>query len=118
MRRRSKGEGGIYRRSDGRWCASVDLGHSNGKRRRRVIYAKTRREVAEKLFELHPELQKLHSAMFKHPCRGVRMSGSGGAIYAIHDSRDQAEKMKAALDKGPLDVQTHVLQAVRSTFGK
>ena len=52
MQRRTKGEGGIYRRSDGRWCASVDLGRLSGKRRRRVVYGKTKREVAEKLFEL------------------------------------------------------------------
>ena len=36
MRRRSKGEGGIYRREDGRWCAAIDLGQVRGKRRRRV----------------------------------------------------------------------------------
>ena len=48
--KRGNGEGGIYRReSDGRWVASVDLGYINGKRRRKVIYGATRREVAEKL---------------------------------------------------------------------
>jgi len=44
--RRGNHEGGIYQRqSDGRWCASVSL--EGGKRR--VIYGKTREEVAAKL---------------------------------------------------------------------
>lgn len=44
--KRGNGEGGIYQRqSDGLWCASVSL--DQGKRK--VIYGKTRKEVAEKL---------------------------------------------------------------------
>jgi hypothetical protein len=35
------------------WCASVDLGFVNGKRRRKVIYGETRKEVADKLKALH-----------------------------------------------------------------
>ncbi|NJN17254.1 MAG: site-specific integrase [Oscillochloris sp.] len=53
-KRRGHGEGSIYQReSDGLWCTSVDLGVVNGKRRRKVIYGKTRKEVAEKLKALH-----------------------------------------------------------------
>jgi integrase len=53
-KRRGNGEGGIYQReSDGKWCASVDLGFVNGKRRRKVIYGKTRKEVADKLKAIH-----------------------------------------------------------------
>jgi integrase len=52
--RRGHGEGAIYQReSDGKWCASVDLGFFNGKRRRKIIYGKTRKEVADKLKALH-----------------------------------------------------------------
>ncbi len=58
MRRRSKGEGGIYRREDGRWCAAIDLGLVRGKRRRRVVYGRTRREVSEKLFALRKEAER------------------------------------------------------------
>ncbi len=48
--RRGHGEGSIYKReSDGLWVATVDLGYVNGKRRRKPLYGKTRREVAEKL---------------------------------------------------------------------
>lgn len=52
-RRRGHGEGSIYQREDGRWCASVDLGYVNGRRRRKTIYGKTRKEVADKLKALH-----------------------------------------------------------------
>lgn len=47
--RRGHGEGSIYRRADGRWAGAVDLGWSGGKRRRKVLYGATRREVADKL---------------------------------------------------------------------
>lgn len=43
--RRGKGEGSIYRRADGRWVGCISLG--NGKRK--YLYGKTRKEVAEKL---------------------------------------------------------------------
>lgn len=57
-KRRGHGEGGIYQReSDGKWCASVELPPlPGGKRQRKVLYGKTRREVAEKLRKLHAEL--------------------------------------------------------------
>ncbi|HET8630265.1 MAG TPA: site-specific integrase [Thermomicrobiales bacterium] len=48
--RRGHGEGSIYRReSDGKWCTAVDLGWVDGKRKRKVLYGETRKEVAEKL---------------------------------------------------------------------
>jgi integrase len=53
MPRRGSGEGSIYKRSDGRWAAAVSLGYIGGKRRRRVIYGRTRKDVAEKLKALH-----------------------------------------------------------------
>ncbi|MGH8992264.1 MAG: tyrosine-type recombinase/integrase, partial [Acidimicrobiia bacterium] len=54
-KRRGRGEGGVYLRADGRWCAAVDLGWHDGKRKRKVIYGRTRREVAEKLTVLLPQ---------------------------------------------------------------
>jgi integrase len=48
--RRGHGEGAIYQReSDGKWCCVLELGWANGKRKRKVVYGKTRKEVAEKL---------------------------------------------------------------------
>jgi integrase len=52
--RRGRGEHGIYQRaSDGLWVASVSLGYdAGGKRKRRVLYGKTKREVREKIDRL------------------------------------------------------------------
>lgn len=63
--RRGHGEGSIYQReSDDRWCATVDLGYVNGKRRRKAIYGKTRKEVADKLKKaLHDQQQGLPVAV-------------------------------------------------------
>lgn len=50
MARRGRGEGTITKRADGRWEAKVDVGlDERGQRRRRSVYAKSRREVQEKL---------------------------------------------------------------------
>jgi integrase len=48
-RGRGHGEGTIVRRSDGRWMGQIDLGYIDGKRKRKTVYGKTRKEVAEKL---------------------------------------------------------------------
>jgi|ADGO01.1.fsa_nt_gi Site-specific recombinase XerC len=57
-KRRGRGEGSIFRREDGTWCASITLGVLNGKRRRKDVYGKTRKEVVEKL----QALQRAHAA--------------------------------------------------------
>lgn len=49
MSRRGAGEGSIYERADGRWAAVVDMGWRDGKRQRKFVYGKTRREAARKL---------------------------------------------------------------------
>ena len=66
--RRGHGEGSIYQReSDGKWCTAVDLGYVNGKRKRKVIYGKTRKEAAEKLkVVLRDQQQGLPVAMERH----------------------------------------------------
>jgi len=52
-KRRGRDEGSIFRRRDGLWAASVSLGYdASGKRRRRVVYGKTKQEVREKLRKL------------------------------------------------------------------
>src|SRR6266567_8582882 len=45
MANRGQGEGTIYQRNDGRWCASITLEN----RKRKSFYGKTRKEVQEKL---------------------------------------------------------------------
>ena len=47
--RRGSGEGSVYQRSDGKWCAVVDLGWEDGKRKRKVLYGRTRAEAFDKL---------------------------------------------------------------------
>jgi integrase len=47
--RRGKGEGSIRQRIDGRWEARIDCGWVNGKRVRKSIFGRTRRDVANKL---------------------------------------------------------------------
>lgn len=50
MSRRGHGEGSIYRRRDGRWCAELSLGRGpDGRRRAWRAYGRTRREVADAL---------------------------------------------------------------------
>jgi integrase len=52
--RRGRGEHGIYQRgSDGLWVGSLSLGYdASGKRKRRVVYGATKREVQEKIDRL------------------------------------------------------------------
>ncbi len=57
-RRRGAGEGSIYQRADGSWCAMIDLGIISGKRKRKFVYGKTRKEVAEKLKQLLVQQQQ------------------------------------------------------------
>lgn len=48
-KRRGHGEGSIYQRKDGRWCATVTVGRdATGKLKRRYIYGATAKEVQEK----------------------------------------------------------------------
>ena len=55
--RRAPGEGGLYRRSDGRWEGRVTAGYSpEGKRQRRKVVARTKREAAERLELLKREV--------------------------------------------------------------
>ncbi len=58
MTRRGRGEGSIYKRSDGRWEGRIDLGWLDGKRRRKTVYGRTRQEVADKLIALGRERQQ------------------------------------------------------------
>jgi integrase len=47
----------VYRRADGRWVGSLDLGRdTGGKRHRHVVYGKLRREVVAKLEEARSRL--------------------------------------------------------------
>ena len=47
MARRMKGDGSIYKRKDGRWCAAYYVGNS-----RKFLYGKTQKDVRDKLKQL------------------------------------------------------------------
>src|SRR5215217_7478249 len=48
MGKRGNGEGSIYRRKDGSWCAQYIVYTAKG-RKRKTLYGQTRQEVAAKL---------------------------------------------------------------------
>lgn len=49
MAKRGQNEGSIFKRRDGRWVASLNLGYRGNKRWRKSFYGKTRGEVQERL---------------------------------------------------------------------
>ncbi len=52
-RRRGNNEGSIYQRADGRWCATITIGYGeDGKRRRRTVFGKTKKDVQANLAKL------------------------------------------------------------------
>ena len=61
-RRRGRGEGSIVERPDGRWVGRVDLGWQDGKRRRKAVYGRTRRQVSDKLTKTLRAVQE-HAAL-------------------------------------------------------
>jgi integrase len=50
-RKRNAGEGSIFQRADGRWCAQLDLGWQGGRRARKYIYGATAGEVQDVLLK-------------------------------------------------------------------
>lgn len=64
--RRGRGDGSIHQRKDGRWTAVVDMGWANGKRRRKTVYAKTRREAASKLAQMRAD-KHAHALIIDSP---------------------------------------------------
>jgi integrase len=57
-KRRGRGEGAVYQRSDGRWAGSVDLGWVDGKRKRKTVYGDTQAEVQTRIRTLLNDLDK------------------------------------------------------------
>ncbi len=55
--RRGRGEGSIYRRGDGTWCATISAGYSSeGKRRRKTVYGATKADVQDGLRKAASEI--------------------------------------------------------------
>jgi len=49
--RRDRGEGAVFQRPDGRWEARLELGWADGKRQRKFVYGRTKKEALAKLRE-------------------------------------------------------------------
>jgi integrase len=58
MARRGQNEGSIFKRADGRWCAQMNLGYVNGKRKRKYFYGDTRRQVQDQLTKALRDVQQ------------------------------------------------------------
>jgi integrase len=67
-RRRGPGEGSITQRKDGRWQASIQIGYDpeTGRPKRKYFYAKTRKEVQQRLAEIAPKVQ---AGTYREPSR-------------------------------------------------
>jgi integrase len=107
-RRRGHGEGAIYQReSDGLWCTSVDLGIINGKRKRKVIYGKTRKEVVEKLKALH-----------RDQAAGINLSSEEITVKAFLEHwlehSVKRRNRQRTYDKYKADVTRHIIPAIGS----
>lgn len=56
-RRRQRGEGGLFQRSDGRWVGRIELGWRDGRRQRRTVYGKTMAECQRKMREARAQIE-------------------------------------------------------------
>lgn len=66
--RRGYGEGSIFQRADGAWVCTINIGYdATGKRKRRTVYGKTKKEVQEKLTKL--QLDAANGALAMEPQR-------------------------------------------------
>jgi integrase len=57
MGRRTKGEGSIFQRSDGTWVGRIDLGWIGGRRVRKQVTARTKRELTPKFRKLQRDVE-------------------------------------------------------------
>lgn len=56
-KRNANGDGSIYQRKDGRWCAAVTIGYDqNGKQKKKYIYDKDREKLRAKLLALQNDI--------------------------------------------------------------
>ncbi len=56
-KRRGRGEGSIYQRADGTWCATISVGYrSDGQRKRRTLFGESKQAVQDKLSKAASEV--------------------------------------------------------------
>lgn len=123
-KQRGNGEGTIVKRADGRWCAAVHLGYENGKRKRKYLYGKTRREVKDALTKTLNDLRQGLPATTDRQTVGQFLTrwydecvllSPKATTHRTHRNRIKGHLMpafeKIALDKlGPQHVQSFIAQ--------
>ena len=87
-KRRGNGEGSIYKRSDGRWCATYSGGYNaDGKRMRRTLFGKSHEEVRDKLTKTLST--RLDRPEFRaQPAEALRLPGAMARRRRPHDYPD------------------------------
>jgi integrase len=56
-KRRGNGEGSVYQRADGRWCATHSVGYApNGRRRRQTIFGESKEDVQNQLASVRSKM--------------------------------------------------------------
>jgi integrase len=71
MGRRGRNEGSIYRRADGLWAAAASAGTFKGKRRRRVVYGRSRQDVQNRLREIQRAMEDGFAAVSPRDTLGM-----------------------------------------------
>src|SRR3954449_9452980 len=91
--RRGQGEGSIYYRKDREcWCAMVNLGGDGSTRKRKAIFGKTRREVADKLKAVLHDHQQGRPGVVERRTgefRGCKIGGVNGRSHPYQSSHDR-----------------------------
>ena len=103
-RRRTSGEGGLYRRADGMWTASVELQEVDGKRKRKVVHAADRAGVQAKVRERQDRLHKgLPPLDWSHSLvrtkREVQVSGRSVGGWGRSSSESLRDEVRPVLGR-------------------
>jgi integrase len=109
-RRRGRGEGSIYRRaSDGRWAGVLVFEDELGRQRRKAVYGKTRKAVAEKLTATQGRVARGHAIVDERTLLGSFLDDwlamvKANREYATWQGYEQRVRLhiKPVLGKRPL----------------
>lgn len=98
MAKRSNGEGTIYKRSDGRWCAACYVNVKGGGAKRKYVYAKTQKEVRDKLKALE---------MYTEPMEETKITLEGWMYRWLEIYKKETLK-RTTYENYVLNIQTHI----------
>jgi len=104
--KRGNGEGGISRRRDGRWEGRYHVDTAEG-RKRRIVYGKTRKEVAEKLAKAISEKDK--------PLRSVTKNVAFGEFLKQYEDTAKLTMKRRSFETYEDIARLHLLPAFGGT---